>query len=106
MSKAIAPASAGITPDRETFVALAAQGNLMTEGNNSLLIPVFETLIADSETPVSIYRRLDAEEGAFLLESVEGGEKWGAPFEMMPANKKLLDEAGYADVIRAIKAKL
>ena len=58
----------GVVPDRETFVRLAAQGDL---------IPVYETLIADAETPVSIYRRVDAAEGSFLLESVEGGEKWG-----------------------------
>jgi diadenosine tetraphosphate (Ap4A) HIT family hydrolase len=41
-----------------------------------------------------------------LVPKYEGGEKWGAPFEMMPANKKLLADADYADVIRAIKSKL
>lgn len=41
-----------------------------------------------------------------LVPKYEGGEKWGAPFEMMPANKKLLSEAEYAQVIGAIKAQL
>jgi ATP adenylyltransferase len=41
-----------------------------------------------------------------LVPKYEGGEKWGAPFEMMPANKKLLGDAEYAELIRAIKAKL
>jgi ATP adenylyltransferase len=41
-----------------------------------------------------------------LVPKYEGGEKWGAPFEMMPANKKLLADADYAELIRAIKAKL
>ena len=64
----VATVTQGIVPDREAFLQLAARGDL---------IPVYETLIADAETPVSIYRRVDAAEGSFLLESVEGGEKWG-----------------------------
>lgn len=41
-----------------------------------------------------------------LVPKYEGGVNWGAPFEMMPANKKLLGEADYAAMIAAIKAKL
>ena len=41
-----------------------------------------------------------------LVPKYEGGEKWGAPFEMMPATKQLLSDAAYADLIRAIRAKL
>jgi anthranilate synthase component 1 len=58
-----------LTPDRETFRALAAQGNL---------IPVSLTLLADMETPVSIFRRFESEPYAFLLESVQGGERWAS----------------------------
>lgn len=41
-----------------------------------------------------------------LVPKYEGGAAWGTPFEMMPANKKLLGEAEYAELIAAIKAKL
>lgn len=41
-----------------------------------------------------------------LVPKYEGGAAWGTPFEMMPANKKLLGEAEYAELIQAIKGKL
>jgi ATP adenylyltransferase len=41
-----------------------------------------------------------------LVPKYEGGAAWGAPFEMMPANKKLLTEAEYLSLITTIKAKL
>ncbi len=42
------------------------------------LVPVFRTITADLETPVSAFLRIAAEEPeAFLLESVEGGERVG-----------------------------
>ena len=37
-----------------------------------------------------------------LVPKYEGGVSWGSTFEMMPANKRLLDEAGYAAQIAAI----
>ncbi len=43
------------------------------EGN---LVPVYREVLADFETPVSAYLKV-AEVPSFLLESVEGGEKWG-----------------------------
>jgi anthranilate synthase component I len=40
------------------------------------LIPVYREVLADLETPISVFMKLCLEEpGAFLLESVEGGEK-------------------------------
>jgi len=41
-----------------------------------------------------------------LVPKYDGGASWGAPFEMMPANKKLLTEAEYAATVAAIRAKL
>ena len=41
-----------------------------------------------------------------LVPKYEGGAAWGAPFEMMPANKVLLSDADYAAIIAAIRAKL
>ncbi len=56
-----------IQPDYGTFCRLARQGNL---------VPVYDTFTADLLTPVGAYLRLAREARyAFLLESVEGGEK-------------------------------
>ena len=55
-------------PDFDAFCALAAQGNL---------VPVYREILADLETPVSAFLKIDRGGDAFLLESVEGGEKWG-----------------------------
>lgn len=55
-------------PDFETFERLTARGNL---------IPVYKEILADTLTPVSALKRLRARPNVFLLESVEGGEKWG-----------------------------
>ena len=47
-------------------------------GRTHSLVPVYRTLVADLETPVSAFLRIAAEEPeAFLLESVEGGERVG-----------------------------
>lgn len=55
-------------PNRETFYALANKGNL---------IPVYREIMADMDTPVSAFRKLDDGHFSYLLESIEGGEKWG-----------------------------
>ncbi len=54
------------TPDKERFIELAKQGNL---------VPVYREFMADMETPVSAFAKIDRADHAFLLESVEGGEK-------------------------------
>jgi anthranilate synthase component 1 len=56
------------TPDYETFARLAQEGNL---------IPVYREILADTETPVTALMKLGQHPHLFLLESVEGGEKWG-----------------------------
>ncbi|CAA9249251.1 MAG: Anthranilate synthase, aminase component [uncultured Chloroflexi bacterium] len=53
-------------PTLENARALAAQGNL---------IPVYREVLADMETPVSVYRKIARGPYSFLLESVEGGER-------------------------------
>lgn len=40
-------------------------------------IPVFREVLADLDTPVSTYVKLGRGPYSYLLESVEGGEKWG-----------------------------
>ncbi len=62
-------AQSGLKPSRKDFLALA---------KNHTLVPLFRTLTADLETPVSAFLRAawEAPE-CFLLESVENGEKVG-----------------------------
>ena len=55
-------------PTFEMFESLASRGNL---------IPVYREILADTETPLSVLMKLSGRPYAFLLESVEGGEKWG-----------------------------
>jgi anthranilate synthase component 1 len=54
-------------PDLRAFQSLSTQGNL---------IPVCREIMADQDTPVSAFRKVDDGRYAFLLESIEGGEKW------------------------------
>lgn len=56
-----------IVPDREGFGWLAGQGNL---------IPVYAEILADIETPVSAYMKLEGMGDRFLLESAEHGERF------------------------------
>ena len=57
-----------VVPSFFDFKRLSAQGNL---------IPVVEEIHFDWETPLSAFRKIDDGKSSFLLESVEGGEKWG-----------------------------
>lgn len=41
------------------------------------IVPVYKEVLADMETPVSVLQRFMNRENVFLLESMEGGEKWG-----------------------------
>ncbi|MGL6250070.1 MAG: anthranilate synthase component I, partial [Billgrantia desiderata] len=56
-----------MTPER--FRALAEAGFNR--------IPVTREVLADLDTPLSTYLKLADEPWTFLLESVQGGEKWG-----------------------------
>lgn len=57
-----------IKPTLEEVRELSARGNL---------IPVYAELPSDLDTPVSLFLKLASDEPAFLLESVEGGERVG-----------------------------
>lgn len=54
-------------PSLEEFKQKSKQGNL---------IPVYREILADMETPVSAFQKIDDGRHSFLLESMEGGEKW------------------------------
>lgn len=53
-------------PELSEFKRLAEKGNL---------IPVYKEILADTDTPVTAFLKLGGTP-SFLLESVEGGEKW------------------------------
>ena len=55
-------------PSKKDFIKLAKKGNL---------IPVYAEILADTETPVSSFSKLKDSDYAYLLESVEGGERIG-----------------------------
>ena len=54
-------------PSLPEFRALAAEHPV---------VPVWREVLADAQTPVGAFLRLEPRRDAFLLESVEGGERW------------------------------
>jgi len=55
-------------PGRDTFCALVRRHRI---------VPVWRELVADTVTPVGAFLQVVGERPGFLLESVEGGERWG-----------------------------
>ena len=87
-----------ITPTKAEFVKLAQQGNL---------IPVYAEILADAETPVSAYQKLQKTGPSFLLESVEGGENIGR-YSFLGANPRTVIRVakGDADALRSVEAEM
>jgi len=54
-------------PSKDEFIRLTKTSNL---------VPVYGEILADTETPISVFRKVGTGPHSFLLESVEGGEKW------------------------------
>jgi len=71
-----------VVPDLQKFRQMAEQGNI---------IPVYREILGDLETPVSAYKKLRNQGPSYLLESVEGGEKWGR-FSFLGFNPSLVLE--------------
>ncbi|PYV85969.1 MAG: anthranilate synthase component I [Acidobacteria bacterium] len=82
-----------ITPSFEDFVELSKRGNI---------IPVFKAVTADLLTPVLAYLKIESDVPyAFLLESVEGGEKI-ARYSFLGCNPYLIIRAK-GDVVEIIR---
>jgi len=82
-----------ITPSFEDFVELSKRGNI---------IPVFKAVTADLLTPVLAYLKIESDVPyAFLLESVEGGEKI-ARYSFLGCNPYLTIRAK-GDVVEIIR---
>lgn len=75
--------STPITPSLAEFRELAKGGNL---------IPVFTELVADVETPVSAFQKLDEGGYSFLLESVEKSEQAGR-YSFVGGNPRIVFES-------------
>ena len=54
-------------PNYSDFIKKSSLGNV---------IPIYREIFADMDTPVSAYLKINNSKYSFLLESVEGGEKW------------------------------
>ncbi|MCE5280746.1 MAG: anthranilate synthase component I [Deltaproteobacteria bacterium] len=78
-----------IHPDFETFSRRAGEGNL---------IPVCREILADTETPVTALMKLADRPHLFLLESVEGGEKW-ARYSFLGADPRMIVRIREGEVI-------
>src|SRR5271154_180177 len=74
---------ARLFPSRESFRELAHRGNL---------IPVYREIIADMETPVSAFHKIDTGDHSFLFESVEKGNKF-ARYSFLGASPHLIFQA-------------
>jgi len=74
---------ARLFPSRESFRELAHRGNL---------IPVYREIIADMETPVSAFQKIDTGDHSFLFESVEKGNKF-ARYSFLGASPHLIFQA-------------
>ncbi|MGH7682033.1 MAG: anthranilate synthase component I [Candidatus Eiseniibacteriota bacterium] len=57
-----------IVPTLEEYRRFARDANV---------VPVMREILADYDTPVSAFAKLDRGDASFLLESMEGGETWG-----------------------------
>ncbi len=76
-------------PDIDTFKKFTSLGNL---------IPVYKEILADIETPVSALMKLRRKAHVFLLESVEGGEKWGR-FTFLGSDPRIIFKVKDEDVM-------
>ena len=68
MTGGVGGSPAGSGPGRDAFVAMA---------RDHRLLPVWREIVADTLTPVGTFMAVVGDEPGFLLESVEGGERWG-----------------------------
>ena len=72
-------------------------------------VPIFREILADMETPLSVYQKLANAPFSYLFESVEGGDKW-ARYSLigLPANKIIRITGNHLEIIdngRIIESK-
>src|SRR6478736_4649836 len=81
----------------EAFKRLASEGNL---------IPLYREILADFETPVSAFTKIDHGPSAYLFESVEGGEKW-ARYSFLGSGSPVVvyEDRGYLLIVQGTRKK-
>ena len=81
----------------DTFCHFAEQGNL---------VPVYREILADLETPVSAFAKINSGDTAFLFESIEGGENWARySFLGSGANQVIWEEKGKVRIRKGRKTE-
>jgi anthranilate synthase component 1 len=81
-----------IRPAYEDFVMLARRGNV---------VPVSCEILGDLETPVSAFLKIHRGRHGFLLESVQGGEKWGRYSFLGSEPERIWTARGHVVEVRA-----
>jgi len=81
-------------PSFSQFKRLAKKGNLL---------PVYKEILADMETPVSAFTKIGMGKHAYLLESVEGGEKLGR-YSFLSSSPALIFESKGRKVTLSLRA--
>ena len=90
------------------FPALHQVQKLAKEGN---LVPIYREILADMETPVTVFLKIAQGSHSFLLESVEGGEQL-ARYSFIGTEPYLVlrtgpgEEAGAVDPLVLIQQEL
>jgi len=100
-----------MTTELQQVISMASSYNL---------IPIVRRIMADTETPIRLFKHFAKKEHAFLLESVEGGAKWARysfigtdPFMMLYGKNgdMVIEQQGNKQVLKdqpleLLKAKL
>lgn len=81
----------------DDFCHLASHGNL---------VPVYREILADLETPVSAFSKINTGDTAFLFESIEGGENWARySFLGSSATQVIWEERGHLMIKKGRKTQ-
>jgi len=81
-----------IRPDFNEFDKLSKQGRL---------VPLFMEMPGDLDTPLSAFLKIDDPAASFLLESVQGGQRW-ARYSLLGADPRLIirSKGSHAEIIQ------
>ncbi|MBI5417638.1 anthranilate synthase component I [Candidatus Poribacteria bacterium] len=82
-------------PSLSEFIKYAKKGNL---------IPVYREILADIETPVSAFMKIDEGKYSYLLESVEGGEKI-AQFSFLGSDPSIIFQSNKGEIELTLHGK-
>jgi len=80
-----------VRPTYDEFVSLAQRGNV---------VPISCEILGDLETPVSAFLKIHRGRHGFLLDSVQGGEKWGRYSFLGSEPERVWSARGHAVEVR------